>query len=74
MNGPARDPSTAADGDTIEFFAAGDHVKGEFRCAECGYGTTACRELPACPFCSCESWEAVSWHPFARALEAARPG
>ena len=72
MSSPLEGPSTAADGDIIEFSAAGDHVKGEFRCAECGYGITVCRGLPVCPMCSGESWEAVSWHPFARATHAAK--
>jgi hypothetical protein len=70
MTGFTEDPTTAADGDEVLFSAAGDHVKGEFRCAECTYGITACRELPVCPMCGCESWEAVSWHPFGRALES----
>jgi hypothetical protein len=71
MNRSADDPSIAADGDHVDFSSAGDHVKGEFRCAECGYGITVCRELPACPMCSCTTWEAVSWGPFGRALASA---
>jgi hypothetical protein len=73
MTGFANDPATAAtDGDEVVFAAAGDHVKGEFRCAECGYGITVCRDLPQCPMCSCTTWEAVSWAPFGRALESAQ--
>jgi hypothetical protein len=68
LTGFADDRTTAADGDEVLFSAAGDHVKGEFRCAECGYGITVCRELPTCPMCTCEVWEAVSWHPFTHAL------
>jgi hypothetical protein len=71
MNRSADDPSIAADGDDVVFATAGDHVKGEYRCAECGYGITACRELPSCPMCACATWEAVTWGPFARALASA---
>lgn len=51
----------------VEFYAAGQHAKGEFHCAECGYGVTIFRELPRCPMCGCESWEQSTWSPFARA-------
>jgi ribosomal protein S14 len=61
--------TTAVDGDAVDFYAAGDHGKGEFRCSECGYGIAVCRELPICPMCSCEVWETASWRPFARAFE-----
>ena len=61
-------PSTAADGDELQLSAAGDHVKGEFRCADCGYAITVCKELPPCAMCGCESWQAGLWRPFARAL------
>ena len=60
--------TTAVGGDEIELFAAGEHTKGEFRCADCGYTVTVCRELPLCSMCGCESWEAALWRPFARAL------
>jgi hypothetical protein len=66
-----QDPTTAADGDEIVFSAAGDHGKGEFRCAECGYGITVYRELPVCPMCACTVWEAAMWAPFGRALASA---
>jgi hypothetical protein len=68
MTDPTEDPLRSSDGDEIVFLAAGDNAKGEFRCAECGYGVAVCRELPVCPMCSCEVWEASSWHPFGRAL------
>lgn len=51
----------------VEFYEAGQHAKGEFHCAECGYGVTIFRELPRCPMCGCESWEQSTWSPFARA-------
>jgi hypothetical protein len=53
--------------DYVEFLATGQKVKGEFHCADCGYGVTVCRELPICPMCGCEMWEQSDWSPFARA-------
>ena len=50
--------------------AAGDHAKGEFRCTDCGYAITVCRELPPCAMCGCETWQAGLWRPFGRALES----
>ncbi|HYY63981.1 MAG TPA: hypothetical protein VE688_05160 [Gaiellaceae bacterium] len=66
MRASREGPTTAADGDEIQLHAAGDHAKGEFRCTDCGYAITACRELPPCPMCGCESWQARSWRPFGR--------
>jgi len=68
MSASRKRPTTAADGDEVPLSAAGDHAKGEFRCADCGYGITVCRELPTCPMCGCESWQPGSWRPFGRAL------
>jgi rubrerythrin len=51
----------------VEFFEAGTAIKGEFHCAECGYGVTVYRALPACPMCTGSSWEQSAWSPFARA-------
>jgi rubrerythrin len=53
--------------DYVEFRAAGDMVKGEFHCAQCGYGVTIVRALPLCPMCGGSSWEASLWSPFKRA-------
>jgi len=53
--------------DYVHFVRMGEHVKGEFHCAECGYGVTIYRELPRCPMCGGESWEQSDWSPFARA-------
>ena len=50
--------------DYVEFSAAGDNVKGEFHCAECGYGVTIVRALPVCPMCGGTTWEQTPWHPF----------
>ena len=47
--------------DFVEFLLAGVHVKGEFHCAECGYGVTIYRELPICPMCGNETWEQTAW-------------
>jgi rubrerythrin len=56
--------SRAATDDYVEFRVAGDVVKGEFHCAECGYGVTIVRALPICPMCGGSSWEESAWHPF----------
>jgi rubrerythrin len=57
-----------AGADFIEFLLAGTHVKGEFHCAECGYGVTIVRALPVCPMCGGESWEQTPWSPIGRAI------
>ena len=51
----------------VQFWPAGKSVKGEFHCADCGYGVAVYRELPRCPMCGGESWEQTAWSPFARA-------
>jgi rubrerythrin len=63
-----RDSSTsrvAAD-EFVEFFAAGQSVKGEYHCSDCGYGVTIVRALPLCPMCGGTSWEQSAWSPFSR--------
>lgn len=52
----------------VQFRAAGEHGKGEYRCSECAYGVTVYRTLPVCPMCSGSSWEQTAWSPFGRAL------
>jgi hypothetical protein len=37
-------------------FVAGAAAKGEFHCADCGYGIVVHRELPACPMCHGGDW------------------
>jgi hypothetical protein len=59
-------------GDVVEFVAAGQQAKGEFHCAECGYGVTVYRQLPRCPMCGNQSWEQAAWTPFARARSVLR--
>ena len=44
----------------------GAKAKGEFRCADCGYGVTVYRELPACPMCRGATWERIPWRPYTR--------
>jgi rubrerythrin len=51
----------------VHVAAAGDCVKGEFHCSECGYGVAVVRELPVCPMCGGTSWEQSAWSPFGRA-------
>jgi len=52
----------------VEFWAAGEQGKGEYRCSACAYGVTVYRTLPVCPRCSGSSWEPSAWSPFGRAL------
>jgi hypothetical protein len=47
-------------------YVAGTRAKGEFRCAECGYGVTVYRALPACPMCQGAAWDRVPWRPYTR--------
>ena len=56
-----------ADGDFVDFLSAGAPVKGEFHCAECGYGVTVYRALPVCPMCGGGHWEQSAWSPLTRA-------
>ena len=56
----------AATDDYVEFWVAGQSVKGEFHCSECGYGVTIVRALPLCPMCGGDSWEQTPWSPFKR--------
>jgi len=59
--------SRVAPDEYVEFRAAGDAVKGEFHCSECGYGVTIVRALPICPMCGGRSWEQSDWSPLSRA-------
>jgi rubrerythrin len=63
-----RDSSTSqvAPDEFVEFFAAGQSVKGEYHCSDCGYGVTIVRALPLCPMCGGASWEQSPWSPFSR--------
>jgi hypothetical protein len=35
---------------------AGTAARGEFRCADCGYGISVRRTLPTCPMCRSDEW------------------
>jgi rubrerythrin len=50
--------------------SAGEPAKGDFRCADCGYGIAAFHTLPSCPMCRGESWVASAWSPVAGRLRA----
>jgi hypothetical protein len=54
------------DADYVEFWEAGMQAKGEFHCADCGYGVTVQAQLPACPMCAGRAWERSAWSPFTR--------
>jgi hypothetical protein len=64
MDEQVRQPPTE---EFVGFFRAGSSVKGEYHCSECGYGVAVVRELPQCPMCGGEVWEASTWSPFSRA-------
>ena len=53
----------------VEFWPSGSQAKGEFHCADCGYGVTVYTVLPRCPMCSGESWERSTWSPLSRTDE-----
>ena len=57
--------------DFVELLAAGVQSKGEFHCAECGYGVTVTRALPTCPMCAGSSWQRAEWSPMRRAADGA---
>jgi rubrerythrin len=63
------EPSRSATDDYVEFLAAGQSVKGEFHCSDCGYGVTIVRALPLCPMCGGKSWEQFAWSPFTRSRQ-----
>ena len=41
--------------------------RGEFRCAECGYGVSVETPPYACPMCRNKVWEPAPWRPFTTA-------
>jgi hypothetical protein len=47
--------AVAAENGTLR---TGQAARGDFRCADCGYGVTIRRTLPACPMCRGEGWDA----------------
>jgi rubrerythrin len=57
-NGPSV-PAEARFDDSgfADFAIAGARVRGEFRCADCGYGAVVQRALPPCPMCGGTVWE-----------------
>lgn len=59
----------SAGADFVVFWVSGDSAKGEFHCADCGYGVAVYRELPVCPMCGGTSWEQAAWSPLTRARE-----
>jgi hypothetical protein len=64
------DTSRVGVDDYVEFWPAGQAVKGEFHCSECGYGVTIVRALPLCPMCGGACWVQVAWSPFKRGTVA----
>jgi rubredoxin len=68
-------PVTFGDDDGfVPFLVEGEDAKGEYRCAECGYGAVVAGPLPACPMCRGTAWEETPWSPFARDAATGRLG
>lgn len=53
----------AGDGELARFVEAGSKARGEFRCADCGYGVSVHARLPACPMCAGRTWEQSTGSP-----------
>lgn len=71
MSNIGKGPAEGKSDGFVEFFASGSRVKGEYHCAECGYGVTVFTVLPRCPMCGGRAWEQSTWSPFARAIDRA---
>jgi hypothetical protein len=54
-------PTDQGDDGFVPFYEAGTAAKGQFHCADCGYGVTVQSRLPACPMCAGRSWEQSAW-------------
>ena len=58
--------TVAVDDEYVEFWPAGTHAKGCFRCAACGTAVTVLQVLPRCSVCGERLWERAAWSPFAQ--------
>ncbi len=47
---------------------AEEKARGEYHCAECGYGVIVHTRLPACPMCAGRLWEQSTWSRARRVL------
>ena len=47
----------SGDGELARFVEAASTARGEFHCADCGYGVSVQTRLPACPMCAGRTWE-----------------
>lgn len=54
------------DGDFVDFWETGSEARGQFACADCGYGVSVQTRLPSCPMCGGRSWEQSPASPFSR--------
>jgi hypothetical protein len=64
--GPFARSGSGVESSSTDEWTTGMRAKGEFRCAECGYGVTVHRTLPACPMCQGAAWDRVPWRPYTR--------
>jgi rubredoxin len=53
----------------VPFWQAGSKARGDFYCADCGYGVSVQAKLPACPMCAGTSWERSDRSPLARVAD-----
>lgn len=51
--------AASREGEEPVLVAAGEQARGEYRCAECGYGVAVRVALPACPMCRGRVWEEI---------------
>jgi hypothetical protein len=55
--------------DFVEFYRAGDPVKGEFQCVACGRAAVHRGLLSRCPGCGSALWEQGTRAPFANVFD-----
>ena len=55
--------------DFVEFYRAGDPVKGEFQCVACGRAAVHRGLLSRCPGCGSALWEEGTRTPFANVFD-----
>jgi hypothetical protein len=41
----------------VQFWETGTAAKGQYHCADCGYGVSVQATLPTCPMCGGQVWE-----------------
>jgi rubredoxin len=71
----AKPAAVDAMGDLAVSFARpprpGAAVRGDYRCAECGYGVRVRRQLLRCPMCGATAWEKAPGRSWSRRFDVA---